>query len=257
MGRPYIKTRFIIWIAFLAIISNNAKSDPELEQEVIKLTDSFGTIECDNILRGLGTKVLLAPRELKKGSIFVTAAHTLFDKENSRRYKNCFFKFGNSRFNKRPFNRTSDTNYSPLDNDINKAVNDYIFFHIKNSVSSPGIRLKETGKSGVNLVSIGFDSFSEKIILNNPCERIRSEILKHNGILLHNCDSKAGNSGGAIIDRNTGNLVAIHGGKFLINGNKEDTNFSTKTITINHGREVDLAFVKSLDNFILSLIGDQ
>ena len=75
----------------MAIISNNAKSDRELEQEVIKLTDSFGTIECDNILRGLGTKVLLAPRELKKGSIFVTAAHTLFDKENRRRYKNCFF----------------------------------------------------------------------------------------------------------------------------------------------------------------------
>mgnify|MGYP001278117327 FL=1 len=247
----------MIWIAFLAIISNNAKSDQELKQKVIQLTDSFGTIECDNVLRGLGTKVLLSSRKLEKGSIFVTAAHTLFDNENSRRYKNCFFKFGNSRFNKRPFNRTSDTNYSPLDNDINKAVNDYIFFHIKNSVSSPGIRLKETGKSGVNLVSIGFDSFSEKIILNNPCERIRSEILKHNGILLHNCDSKAGNSGGAIIDRNTGNLVAIHGGKFLINGNKEDTNFSTKTITINHGREVDLAFVKSLDNFILSLIGDQ
>ena len=247
----------MIWIAFLAIISNNAKSDRELEQEVIKLTDSFGTIECDNILRGLGTKVLLAPRELKKGSIFVTAAHTLFDKENSRRYKNCFFKFGNSRFNKRPFNRTSETNYFPLDNEINKAANDYIFFHIKNSVSSPGIKLKETGNSEVNLVSIGFDSFSEEIILNNPCERIRSEILTHNGILLHNCDSKAGNSGGAIIDRNTGNLVAIHGGKFLINENKEDTNFSTKTITINHGREVDLAFVKSLDNFILSLIGDQ
>ena len=109
----------------------------------------------------------------------------------------------------------------------------------------------------MNLVSIGFDSFSDKIILNNPCERIRSEILKLDGILLHNCDSKAGNSGGAIIDRNTGSLVAIHGGKFLINENKENTNFSTKTIIINHGREVDLAFVKSLDNFILSLIGDQ
>ena len=77
----------------MAIISNNAKSDRELEQEVIKLTDSFGTIECDNVLRGLGTKVLLYPRELEKGSIFVTAAHTLFDKENGRRYKNCFFKY--------------------------------------------------------------------------------------------------------------------------------------------------------------------
>ena len=167
----------MIWIAFLAIISNNAKSDRELAQEVIELTDSFGTIECDNILRGLGTKVLLAPRELKKGSIFVTAAHTLFDKENSRRYKNCFFKFGNSRFNKRPFNRTSDTNYSPLDNDINKAVNDYIFFHIKNSVSSPGIRLKETGKSGVNLVSIGFDSFSDKIKLSKDFTKAKSTSL--------------------------------------------------------------------------------
>ena len=56
----------MIWIAFLAIISNNAKSDQELKQKVIQLTDSFGTIECDNVLRGLGTKGLLAPRELKK-----------------------------------------------------------------------------------------------------------------------------------------------------------------------------------------------
>jgi hypothetical protein len=247
----------MIWIAFLAIISNNAKSDQELKQKVIQLTDSFGTIECDNVLRGLGTKVLLSSRKLEKGSIFVTAAHTLFDNENSRRYKNCFFKLGNSRFNKRPFDRTSNTYYSPLDNEFDKAANDYIFFYIKNSVSSPGIRLKETGKSEVNLISIGFDSFSDKIILNNPCERIRSEILKLDGILIHNCDSKAGNSGGAIIDRETGSLVAIHGGKFLINENKENTNFLTKTITINHGKEVDLAFVKSLDNFILSLIGDQ
>ena len=49
----------------MAIISNNAKSDRELEQEMIELTDSFGTIECDNVLRGLGTKVLLSPRELE------------------------------------------------------------------------------------------------------------------------------------------------------------------------------------------------
>lgn len=247
----------MICIAFLAIISNNAKAGQELDQAIIGLKDSFGTIECDSVLRGLGTKILLSPIELEKGSIFVTAAHTLFDKENSKRYKDCFFRVGNSRFNKRPFDRTSDTNYSPRDTDINKAVNDYIFFYIKNGTSQLGIRLKEAGKSEVNLVSIGFDSLSEKIILNNPCERIRADILNHDGILLHNCDSKAGNSGGAIIDRNTGNLVAIHGGKFLINENKEDKNFSTKTTTINHGREVDFAFVQSLNNFILSLIPDR
>ena len=76
----------MICIAFLAIISNNAKADQELDQAIIGLKDSFGTIECDSVLRGLGTKILLSPIELEKGSIFVTAAHTLFDKENSKRY---------------------------------------------------------------------------------------------------------------------------------------------------------------------------
>ena len=66
--------------------------------------------------------------------------------------------------------------------------------------------------------------------------------------------SKSGNSGGALLGIESGNLVAIHGGQFLITHTTKNRFLTKKTKKISHARMIDSSFITSFETFLFSLM---
>ena len=255
MGRLQIKVLHLFLI-LLSITVQKIEASPLNEAEAFfnRIENSLGTIECDGAIRGLVSKLLLPNNEQINGSIFVTAAHNLLNKKTDKEFEKCSIRMKNSRFKRIDIHKISKTKFLLTDNAVTRATNDFVFLYSINEIPSPGIRFKEIEVNPINFFSIGYDAIDEKIIFYTPCKKIYAPVIKEDSLLFHSCASKSGNSGGALLDIESGNLVAIHGGKFLISHSTKNTFLTTKTKKISHARAIDSSFITSFETFLLSLM---
>jgi hypothetical protein len=242
MGRLQIKVRYLFLI-LLSITVQKIEANPLNQAEAIfnRIENSLGTIECDGAIRGLVSKLLLPNNEQINGSIFVTAAHNLLNKKTDKQFEKCSIRMKNGRFNR-------------IDNAVVRATNDFVFLYSSNEIPSSGIRFTEIEVNPINFFSIGYDAIDEKIIFYTPCKKIYSPVINEDGLLFHNCVSKSGNSGGALLDIESGNLVAIHGGQFLITHTTKNRFLTKKTKKVSHAKMIDRSFITSLETFLFSLM---
>ena len=255
MGRLQIKVLHLFLI-LLSITVQKIEANPLNQAEAIfnRIENSLGTIECDGAIRGLVSKLLLPNNEQINGSIFVTAAHNLLNKKTDKQFEKCSIRMKNSRFNRIDIDKISDTKFQSKDNAVVRATNDFVFLYSSNEIPSSGIRFTEIEVNPINFFSIGYDAIDEKIIFYTPCKKIYSPVINEDGLLFHNCVSKSGNSGGALLDIESGNLVAIHGGQFLITHTTKNRFLTKKTKKVSHAKMIDSSFITSFETFLFSLM---
>ena len=255
MGRLQIKVLYLFLILLSFTIQKvESNSLNEAETFFNRIENSLGTIECDGAVRGLVSKILLQNYEQINGSIFVTAAHNLLNKNTDKQFKKCSIRMKNSRFNRIDIDKTSKTKFQSKDNAVVRATNDFVFLYSGNEIPSLGIQFTKIEVNPINFLSIGYDAIDERIIFYTPCKKIYSPAIKEKGLLFHNCVSKSGNSGGALLDIESGNLVAIHGGQFLITHTTKNRFLTKKTKKISHARVIDSSFITSFETFLFSLM---
>ena len=68
------------------------------------------------------------------------------------------------------------------------------------------------------------------------CQKINHPHLKNDQLLLHNCTVQEGSSGSPIVDSTSGDIIAVHGGRFAVQTAK---NGEENTQWIGQARSID------------------
>lgn len=261
-----------IGLSFIASITGIA-SATEHASYVDKpplLTDAMGTVVCDNKIRGSAAHIHLPTVKNHKKSVLISAAHILFDKQTGQAFKHCQYRPQNKRLSGVDIALSSSIHYDVANsNKIAQAENDIIFLMLDAPLQQPALLLSQ--QSEVNhfdslsqLTLVAYNVHQDRIIDSDTCSAIKPSQSLSKKLLLHNCDARAGMSGGAIVDRREGKIVAIHGGALVFDPQSfEGQAYNSKTSLqryqvpneklTNQGRLVDIEVISDLQTFIDSV----
>jgi hypothetical protein len=185
-------------------------SQPLLAENYIQ---AVGTIYCDGGIRGIATHIEI--KDDPDHSVIVTAAHVLYNPQTDQLFSQCHYRPQNKRLSGIAFKTISTHNYSVKNtNKIAQAEGDLVFIRLKNRAHQPRLKLARDPLSEVlalSLISPNLDSFKQV-----RCQKINHPHLKNDKLLLHNCPAQEGSSGSPILDSASGDLIAVHGGRFIV-----------------------------------------
>jgi hypothetical protein len=263
---------FGIGLSFIASITNiaGATEHPSYVDKNSLLADAMGTVVCDNKIRGSAAHIHLPIVKNHKKSVLISAAHILFDKQTGQAFKHCQYRPQNKRLSGVDIALTSSTHYDVANtNKITQAENDIIFLMLDVPLQQPALGLSQKYKnkhfdSLSQLTLVAYNIHQDRIIDSDTCSAIKPSQSLSKKLLLHNCDARAGMSGGAIVDRREGKIVAIHGGalvfdpqSFAEQANNSKTSLQRYQVPneklTNQGRLVDVEVISDLQTFIDSV----
>lgn len=247
---------------------------------------AIGTVFCDGGLRGTATHINPAAepqRSAPTPALIITAAHILFDEDSGEMYQSCSYLPKNNRFEAIPFAAVSDHQFRPLAaNKIHQSEADIVFVALAKPPRQPALQLAEPRLSNAQEVDqkdrqsqplylIGYNSSLDQITESAGCIAFNSTQFASEKLLFHDCDARAGASGGAVLQdqlgRTAGNearLVAVHGGTLFITAAKAAHAPPAETdgakvdpeVRINQARRIDQALIKRLQQFVAYLARD-
>ena len=178
-------------------------------------TQAVGTIYCDGGTRGIATHIQPPQGFDPNQSVIVTAAHVIYDPQTDQLFKQCDYRPQNKRLSGLGFKTISTHSYSVNNKDkIAQAESDLVFIQLKNRAHQPTLRLAEKISSSIvefSLISPYAGNFKQ-----TQCQKINHPHLKNDQLLLHNCSVQEGSSGSPIVDSTSGDIIAVHGGRFAV-----------------------------------------
>lgn len=210
-----------------------------------QLLQASGSIFCDGAVRGSGAHI---QQPLKDYSIIVTAAHVLFDHRTQRRFKTCWYRGNNARFAAMPFAQISQMMVSSSDRPaIQQSENDLVFIALKRRLYAPALQLKaelkpvpsviEAPFMATPLAQIGYHAASDTMRIARGCKSLATPYFYNKKLLLHDCATGPGASGGPLINDRDQRLVAVHGGTLLIEHLDRDRDRDRKHGGLEHKEE--------------------
>lgn len=254
------------FLASLASITGATEQTLFLDKNPI-LADAMGTIVCDNKIKGSAAHIDLPSLKDPRKSVLISAAHILFDKETGKAFSDCQYRPQNKRLSGVDIVLSSSTNYDVANsNKIAQAENDVIFLMLDSPLQQPALELlqqsgNKQGDSQSQLTLVAYSVDQDRITRSDVCSPVKSIQPLSKKLLLHDCDAKAGTSGGAIVNISNGKIVAIHGGALVFdslpfeeraNNDRsllERYQVPTDKLT-NQGRLVDVDVISDLQTFI-------
>ncbi len=178
-------------------------------------TQAVGTIYCDGGTRGIATHIQPPQGFDPNQSVIVTAAHVIYDPQTDQLFNQCDYRPQNKRLSGLGFKTISTHSYSVNNKDkIAQAESDLVFIQLKNRAHQPTLRLAEKISSSIvefSLISPYAGNFKQ-----TQCQKINHPHLKNDQLLLHNCSVQEGSSGSPIVDSTSGDIIAVHGGRFAV-----------------------------------------
>lgn len=198
-------------------------------------TQAIGTIFCDGGVRGIATHIQSLQDFDPNQSVIVTAAHVIYDPKTDQLFNQCNYRPQNKRLSSIDFETISFHSYSVKNKDkIAQAESDLVFIRLKNRAHQPTLRLAEKFSSSIvefSLISPYAGNFKQ-----TQCQKINHPHLKNDQLLLHNCAVQEGSSGSPIVDSTSGDIIAVHGGRFAVQTAK---NGEENTQWIGQARSID------------------
>ena len=224
---------------------------------------SSGTIFCDGGLRGSATHIRHSeiPNNFKY-SIILSAAHVLYKEGTSEQFKECVFRPQNMRLTSIGFYGLSDHRFMPsVEDKLLLSNNDLVFIALKRKLPHEGMTLGLASSDYKSLQLVGYNEDKNDISISSACQTFSSVAFYSDKLLLHDCDAGSGASGGPIIDENSKEIIAVHGGTFYVDGEAHSQVFKTYPTAhpeslINQGRRIDEEVIVDLTDFIVSLSTD-
>jgi len=204
-------------------------------------SQALGTIYCDGGIRGIATHIQ-SPQEVDPNqSVIVTAAHVIYNPQTDQLFNQCHYRPQNKRLSGIGFETLSSHGYSVNNkNKIAQAESDLVFIQLKKRAHQPRLKLAQNfsnAESDFSLISPDLEGFTL-----TRCNKIKHPHLNSDKLLLHNCPVQQGSSGSPLLNA-SGDIIAIHGGRFTIQTAK---NGEETTEWIGHARRIDLKVYLSL-----------
>ena len=209
-----------------------------LNASPIKATDysqAVGTIYCDGAIRGIATHIDTL-KDSQDQSVVVTAAHVIYNPQTDQVFNQCQYRPKNKRLSGIGFKTISTHNYSVNNtHKIAQAESDLVFIRLKNRAHQPKLKLAQdfyNVESKFSLISSDLDGFKL-----TRCNKIDHYHLNSERLVLHNCPVQQGSSGSPILDSESGDVIAVHGGRFTV---QTAENSEENTQWIGQARRIDL-----------------
>ena len=251
---------YIIFATVLFMLPSATLSTPIANSIFQKLIQASGTIFCDGAVRGSGTHVYNLGQNY---SIIITAAHVLFDKTSGTQFRNCGYRPNNIRLSEIPFGNVAKHHYSPISEDkLQQSEHDIVLVKLKRKLYKPALPLSHGSRFSLqselyyrSLRMVAYDEKNDDMEVSPICSEVRPSNFSNPLLLLHNCETKAGSSGAAIIETTSNAVVAIHGGTLIV----ERTEGSAKQTQMQplafyrQARRVDDYILSNLENYIAKL----
>lgn len=209
-------------------------------------TQAVGTIYCDGGIRGIATHIQLPPNFKDNDSVIVTAAHVLYNPQTDQLFNQCDYRPQNKRLSGIGFETVSAHKYSVKNRDkIAQAESDLVFIKLKNTAHQSALKLAQNFSNKVSEFSFigpNLDSFKQ-----TKCQKINHPQLASDALLLHNCTVQQGSSGSPILDSVSGDIIAVHGGRFTLQTAKDS---KENTEWIGQARRIDFQTHNALGHII-------
>jgi V8-like Glu-specific endopeptidase len=185
-----------------------------LPTQAKELTQAVGTIYCDGGIRGVATHIETTQNH-QDHSVIVTAAHVLYNPQTDQLFNQCHYRPQNKRLSGIGFEKISSHSYSVNTKDkIAQAESDLVFIKLKKISHQPRLKLAQDVSnvaSEFSLISSDIEGFKL-----TRCNKIDHPHLNSEKLVLHNCPVQQGSSGSPILDSESGDVIAVHGGRFTI-----------------------------------------
>jgi len=212
-----------------------------------ELQNALGTIFCDGAVRGTASHIESPSGYQSNHSVVVTAAHVIYNQQTDQPFSACFYRPQNKRLSAIGFKAVSTHRYSTKNIDkIAQAEGDIVFIQLKQKAYQPTLNLSENFLSNSKqLTLLHLDPNQPIDFTYSHCQQINHSYLKSYKLVLHNCPAQKGSSGSPIIERDSGRIFAIHGGRFNIkinSDNKQSKNW------VGQARRIDAATLETLKN---------
>ena len=197
-------------------------------------SQALGTIYCDGGIRGIATHIQSPQGVDPNQSVIVTAAHVIYNPQADQLFNQCHYRPQNKRLSGIRFKTLSSHSYSVNNKDkIAQAESDIVFIQLKKTVHQPRLKLAQDFSNVVSefsLISSDLDGFKQ-----TRCNKINHPHLNSDKLVLHNCPVQKGSSGSPLLNA-SGDVIAIHGGRFTIQTAK---NGEENTQWIGQARRID------------------
>ena len=221
----------VITLFLLISPSTQAKDDSQ----------ALGSIYCDGGIRGIATHIQSPQGVDPNQSVIVTAAHVIYNPQTDQLFNQCHYRPQNKRLSGIGFETVSSHSYSVNNKDkIAQAESDIVFIQLKKTAHQPRLKLAQNFPKAVSefsFISPDLDGF-----VQTRCNKINHPHLNTDKLLLHDCPVQRGSSGSPLLNA-SGDIIAIHGGRFTIQTAK---NGEETTEWIGHARRIDLKVDLSL-----------
>ena len=197
-------------------------------------SQALGTIYCDGGIRGIATHIQSPQGFDRNQSVIVTAAHVIYNPHTDQLFKQCNYRPQNKRLSGMAFETVSAHSYSVTNKDkIAQAESDLVFIQLKNKARQSRLKLAQDFSNAVSdfsLISPDLEGFTL-----TRCNKIKHPHLNSDKLLLHDCPVQQGSSGSPLLNA-SGDVIAIHGGRFTIQTVK---NGEENTKWIGQARRID------------------
>ena len=214
-----------------------------LSSQAKDYTQAVGAVVCDGAIRGIATHIQLPHGFDPNQSVIVTAAHVIYNPQTDKLFSQCHYRPQNKRLSGIEFKTVSAHSYSVNNKaKIAQAEGDLVFIQLKNRAHQPALKLSEDLFSKVSefsFINPILDGFKQ-----TGCQKIDHPYLTNNKLLLHNCPAEKGTSGSPVIDSKSGEIIAVHGGRFAVQTAK---NGDENTEWIGQARRIDLIALSLLN----------
>jgi V8-like Glu-specific endopeptidase len=226
------------------------------------LLSGVGTVFCDGALRGTAAQIQIDAMSFKHApTILVTAAHVLFDANSGKPFADCRYRPQNKRLRSVPFDKISTHSYQPVDGDkLRQSETDIVFVALQHRLYGTGFKLSLSAPTE-ELLLLGYNDSTENIDLSRSCRQYQSQTFNNVGLLLHDCDSTAGASGGPMLavtrsanrDKTNYHVIAVHGGTLTSIDQAAPGARAHAEQWINQARKIDRIMLGRLKTFLAYL----
>ena len=229
------------------------------------LLGGVGTIFCDGALRGTAAQIQIDAMSFKHApTIIVTAAHVLFDVNSGEAFADCRYRPQNKRLKAVPFGEISTHSYQPVDGDkLRQSQTDIVFVALQHRLYDKGFQLSSSATTD-KLLLLGYNASTENIDLSHSCRQYQSQTFNSAELLLHDCDSAAGASGGPVLAAAHGDIrdnrnktkyqvIAVHGGTLASIDQAAPGARANAEQWINQARKIDRIMLGRLKTFLAYL----
>ena len=194
-------------------------------------------------------------------TIIVTAAHVLFEATSGKAFTDCRYRPQNKRFKAVPFDKISTHSYKPVEGDkLRQSETDIVFVALQHRLYNTGFKLSSSATTD-ELLLLGYNHSTENIDLSRSCRQYQSQTFNSAGLLLHDCDSTAGASGGPVLavphgdsrDKTNYHVIAVHGGTLAGIDQATPGAKAHAEQWINQARKIDTMMLGRLKRFLAYL----